>query len=311
MGLAANYRDILQTIFRNKLTNDEVKEINKGRQTKTKINEGILSDNEKENLTKGKKLQTVLATTLPRMCKITIKPEGNDVQDAKLLEDALDISIHIYNSESRQIYKSSTRPVTVNIFMTENHSDVISNIAAFTCANDPNKKANQKCELCKALTKCNSSQQTVECVTCHKLFYGQQCLNKHIKNKKCIEHSYKCEKCHRFYKTADLKMADHKCDYDYKKLFKIEKFREYRDEKFQAVRSEWKISGPVDLFQVNNVITKLVDEMTANSSDNVKLQVSSVSNVDDKINRTKLLNKNEIVNELSDWVHFFIDYHDM
>ena len=81
---------------------------------------------------------------------------------------------------------------------------------------------------------------------------------------------------------------------------KLKKFREYRDEKFQAVRSEWKISGPVDLFQVNNVITKLFDEMTANSSVNVKLQVSSVSNVDDKINRTKLLNKNEIVNELSD-----------
>ena len=50
VGLAANYRDILQTIFRNKLTNDEVKEINKGRQTKTKIIEGILSDNEKEIL---------------------------------------------------------------------------------------------------------------------------------------------------------------------------------------------------------------------------------------------------------------------
>ena len=118
-----------------------MKEINKGRQTKTKINEGILSDNEKEYITKGRKLQTVLAEALHRMCKISIKPEGNDFQDAKLLEDALDISIHIYNSESRQIYKSSTRPVTVNIFMTENHFDVISNIAAFTCANDPNKKA--------------------------------------------------------------------------------------------------------------------------------------------------------------------------
>ena len=113
-------------------------------------------------------------------------------------------------------------------------------------------------------------------------------------------------------KTTDFHIPNiFRESYTDKKPFKIEKVREYRNEKFQAVRSEWKISGPVDLFQVNDVITKLVDEMTAKLPDNVKLQVSLVSNVDDKINQTKLLNKNEIVNKLSDWVHFFIDYHDM
>jgi len=51
--------------------------------------------------------------------------------------------------------------------------------------------------------------------------------------------------------------------------------------------------------------------MTTHLPDNVKLQVSLIISVNDTINQTKLLNKNEIVNKLSDWVHFFIDYHDM
>jgi len=51
--------------------------------------------------------------------------------------------------------------------------------------------------------------------------------------------------------------------------------------------------------------------MTANLPDNVKLQVSIISSANDTVNQTKLLNTNEIVNKLSDWVHFFIDYHEM
>jgi hypothetical protein len=50
------------------------------------------------------------------------------------------------------------------------------------------------------------------CDKCNKYFYGKTCYDNHIKNRKCIEHSYRCEKCHRFYKTRELKKADHKCD---------------------------------------------------------------------------------------------------
>jgi hypothetical protein len=91
--------------------------------------------------------------------------------------------------------------------------------------------------------------------------------------------------------------------------YKIEKIRAYRNDKFRTDRSDWQISGPVDIFQVNDVIAKLVDRMTANLPDNVKIQVSLISS--DTVNQTKLLNKNEIVNKLSDWVHFFVDYRDM
>jgi len=43
VGLAVNHRDKIPTVFANNLTNEEVKEINKGRQetNKTQINQGI------------------------------------------------------------------------------------------------------------------------------------------------------------------------------------------------------------------------------------------------------------------------------
>jgi len=125
--LLDNNKEKFQTIFQNKLTEEELKEINHRRQNKTQINQGILSDNEKTYLVKGLKMQAVLAQALHRLCKILIKPQGNDFQDAKQFEEALDISVHIYNAESRQIYKGFDMPAIVNIFMSDNHDDVISN----------------------------------------------------------------------------------------------------------------------------------------------------------------------------------------
>jgi len=98
--------------------------------------------------------------------------------------------------------------------MSDDHYDVISNLSGFTCANSSHHIAKEKqCKACKSATKCDVSQQTSQCSTCYKFFYGKTCFDNHIKNKKCLTHSYKCEKCHRFYKTKDLKKADHKCDY--------------------------------------------------------------------------------------------------
>jgi len=47
----------LGLIFTNKLTDYELTKINKRRQVKTKINEGILSDYEKQLFEKGWKIQ--------------------------------------------------------------------------------------------------------------------------------------------------------------------------------------------------------------------------------------------------------------
>jgi len=214
VGLAVNHKEKLQTTFKNNLTEDEMKEINKGRKGSSLINEGIVSENEKSYLIDGRKIQKILAHALHRICNIPVKETDRLIrlirsfQDVKLFEEELDIEIQIYNFESKQIYKGNENQIKVYILMSESHFDVISNIAGFTCANEDRNK----CKACKNETKCNVEEPGLSCIKCCKYFYGQSCFNNHIKNKKCIKHSYMCKKCHKFYKTADVKLKDHRCD---------------------------------------------------------------------------------------------------
>ena len=104
VGLAINNKEKLQSIFRNALTPDELKENNRTRQNKSQINEGTISDNEILYIKKGRKLQKVLATALHRICHIEIKENGNDFQDAKAFEERLNIEIQIYDATSQKIY---------------------------------------------------------------------------------------------------------------------------------------------------------------------------------------------------------------
>ena len=105
---------------------------------------------------------------------------GNKFEDVKHFEERLNIEIQIYNFESRQIYKGKENPIKVYILMSENHPDVISNIAGFMCANgDRNKSENQKCKACKSKTKCNVNQPPVSCEICNRIFCGKTCLDNH------------------------------------------------------------------------------------------------------------------------------------
>jgi hypothetical protein len=125
VGLAVNNKEKLQSVFKSNLTEKELNKINSGRHKNnhehkyTKLNEGILSNNEKSCLIDGRKLQDVLAEALYRIYKIPIKKEGNDFQDAKIFEEKLDIEIQIYNLESRQIYRGADKHVKVHIPMSE------------------------------------------------------------------------------------------------------------------------------------------------------------------------------------------------
>ena len=195
VGLAVQNKENLLKIFKNNITDDKLKQINKSRLRKSRINEGVISDNEKSYLIDGRKFQEVLAKALHRICSIPIKQTGNDFQDVKLFEEKLNIEIQIYNLESRQIYKGSENEIKVYILMSENHYDVISNIAGFTCSNSyRNKARDSKCKACKNETKCNTEECQMSCIKCRKYFYGKLCLDNHIANKKCIEYSYMCKK---------------------------------------------------------------------------------------------------------------------
>ena len=61
VGLAVQSKEKFQDIFRNNITDEELKQINKNRQCQSRINEGIISDNEKTYLIDGRKLQEVIA----------------------------------------------------------------------------------------------------------------------------------------------------------------------------------------------------------------------------------------------------------
>ena len=213
VGLAINNIEKLQSIFKNALTPDELRQINWKRQKKSQINEGVLVNNEILYIKNGRELQEILATALHRICRIKIKENGNDFQDAKAFEERLDIEIQIYDATSRKIYNGRENPTKVHILMSDNHYDVISNLAGFTCENASNNKARDaKCKACGNKTKCNVEEHQISCTVCFKYFYGNTCFTNHETNKKCKEHSYRCKTCHKFFQTRDLPFNKHNCN---------------------------------------------------------------------------------------------------
>ena len=213
VALAINHTEKFQVIFKNNLTEAEIKVINYRRQTKTQVNNGTLSDNEKLYLIDGRKLQEVLAKAIHRICKIPTKEEGHDLADVKQFEEKLNIQINVYNFETRSVYRGADNETKVNILMSDNHYDVISNLPGFLGTKALHHYGDKmRCKACNNATKCKENEPRITCERCGKYFYGQTCLENHIKNKKCIEDSYICQKCCRFFKTRELRPELHKCD---------------------------------------------------------------------------------------------------
>ena len=206
------HKEILQNVFRNQLSTNEINAINYRKQSPTQINQGTISDNELKYLRQGVKLQDILAKALHRIYNIEIRESGNDFTHVKLIEEKLNIEIQIYNLDTRQIYVGMGKVIKVCLIYSNNHYDVISKLPAFLGTNVRKWEANEKlkCEACKDPTKCNKENK-VKCPTCGKVFYGQSCFDNHIKNSKCVDHSYVCQLCFRFLKVKISKREDHRC----------------------------------------------------------------------------------------------------
>jgi len=102
----------------------------------------------------------ILAIALHRICKIEIKENGNDLDDAKICEECLHIEIQIYDLNSRMIYRGTQKPTKVYILVNDKHYDVISNLTGFTCANaSQNKSRVEKYKACGNKTKCNGKSR--------------------------------------------------------------------------------------------------------------------------------------------------------
>lgn len=82
-----------------------------------------------------------------------------------------------------------------------------------------------------------------------------------------------------------------------KSSYRIEKVREYKYNKFNTIRSEYKIYGEIDIFQMYAVLQELIDKMTSGLPENVKLQISLENQRNDRIRQTKLLNKADMISK--------------
>ena len=85
----------------------------------------------------------------------------------------------------------------------------------------------------------------------------------------------------------------------------------YRYDKFKSIRSEWKIYGDVDIFQVHNVITELINRMTEGQPENVRLQISLENTQNNTIIKTKLMSKHGVIEKAVEWVNQFLNYYDL
>jgi len=65
------------------------------------------------------------------------------------------------------------------------------------------------------------------------------------------------------------------------------------------------------MFQLHTVLQKLIDIMISNLPENVKMQISLTNEKTGKVNQTKMLNKTDMTEQLSDWVGMFTDYPDI
>ena len=82
------------------------------------------------------------------------------------------------------------------------------------------------------------------------------------------------------------------------------KIREYYSEKYKTRLSEWKISGTVDIFNMNNTMKDLIQRMTEQMPINSKIQVSLKTANDDRQPHTKLMSKHEMNDILDKWINY-------
>ena len=205
-------KEKLGEIFKNKLLEKEIDEINYKRRNAnyTQIHKGIFSNNEIKYLSQtAKKLQTVLANAFHRIYKIPIREYGNDLYDAQDIANKIEIQINIYSLDRELIFTTTPNDdgnTKVHLLLSNNespHFDAITKISAF----EP--KIQQKaCKWCNAKTECIKTK-IVKCETCFKYYQNQECYDNHKANKRCIEHSFSCQKCEKL--ITKRTKEEHKC----------------------------------------------------------------------------------------------------
>jgi hypothetical protein len=210
--LGKNNKNKLGDIFKNKLTDAEVAEINYKRKDKTGFNNGIFTDNEITYLRQPtKNLWPLLADAFHRIYDIERKPQGNDIVDAKSIPDKIDVQINVYSCDRKILCTTAAataaaKSITVHLLLDNNHFDPIVKISAFSV-----KEEITRCKFCNANGECIENIDKIICSACNKSYFNHDCYANHVINNRCINHTYKCDKCYKIIRHRERPKAVHKC----------------------------------------------------------------------------------------------------
>ena len=95
------------------------------------------------------------------------------------------------------------------------------------------------------------------------------------------------------------------------RTYTIEKVIEYRSTKFNADRSDWRISGDVSMNNLDLALKDLISKMTQGMPENVRIQLSIRFPHSDKHPHTSLLSKQEAIEQLYDWISYTVEYREV
>jgi hypothetical protein len=208
--LAYTHLETLQLIFKDQLSENDIKQINSGRQKKnyTNIHKGVFTKNEVTYLRQpNSTLLTNLASAAHRFLDIPIKSSGNDLMDVNEIAEKMDIQVVVHLMNRNIMHSTIEKPTKIFILLDNNHYDSIVNISGFKGA-----QTKLYCKACNTSPECKHlNGNTKVCTVCNKLFYNEGCLKNHITNKRCSEHSFRCNKCVKVMKTKDRQMMEHIC----------------------------------------------------------------------------------------------------
>jgi len=86
---------------------------------------------------------------------------------------------------------------------------------------------------------------------------------------------------------------------------------QYTSRKFNAARTDWRISGDVSMNNLDLAIKDLINQMTHGMSENVRIQLSIRFPHSDKQPHTELLSKQDAIETLYDWISFTVEYREV
>jgi len=95
------------------------------------------------------------------------------------------------------------------------------------------------------------------------------------------------------------------------RTYTIEKMMEYESAKVHARRTNWVFSGDVTMTNLDLALRDLINQMTIGEPENVRVQLSIRFLHSDKQPHTKLISKQDAIDQLYDWISYIVEYREV